>query len=87
MRNRNAILVPAILMLTGCTAPEHMTRDYGYSYHHNLVVQQQAPAGTVQQHPDVLGDGQKMEQAIANYRKDKSESARERLVSGLQNTQ
>lgn len=83
MRIKILLIAALGLLASACAAPTHMRSDYGYNNYVNTRVQYQDPTAEGREHPQLLGDGQKTEQALERFRKEKPETVRERVVTGL----
>jgi type IV pilus biogenesis protein CpaD/CtpE len=78
------ILIPAALalLLGACAAPEHLSGDFGNSYRINVAAQLANPGAENREHPLAASDGQKIEQALKDYRKSKpTAAARDHLIT------
>lgn len=79
------ILAAIALMIGGCSHKMSMQDDFGDSVKTNIAKQTINPeAGKEQVAPATL-DGQKAEQSLKTYRKDKGKASSERLVTDMVN--
>jgi hypothetical protein len=76
------ILIPVVLPLlaSACAGPEHLGPDFGNSYRINTTVQLQDPEAETRRRALATSDGQKIEQALKDYRADKAMEARDHLI-------
>jgi hypothetical protein len=79
MRSKYLTLV-LFLVLGGCTSHENLRADFGASYAINRDAQIVDPGAASRGPRTPIGDGQKMEQSLKDYRKGKPEASREQLI-------
>ncbi|MCD6061866.1 MAG: hypothetical protein K0R03_1961 [Moraxellaceae bacterium] len=79
---RSEILIPLLFLslLAGCAGREHLRADFGASNANNKLVQTVDPQAEQRGPRALVGDGQKMEQALKDYRKGKPEATRDQLI-------
>lgn len=79
---RNKTLTPVLLLslLAGCSAREHLRADFGASTAINTTAMTLDPQADSRARPPLMGDGQKMEQALKDYRKGRPEATRDHLI-------
>jgi type IV pilus biogenesis protein CpaD/CtpE len=80
MKPANFSALALFVLLAGCSGREHLRRDFGYSTQNNISVQVVDPAAAQRQRRMSVSDGQKMEQALKDYRKGRPEATREKLI-------
>jgi type IV pilus biogenesis protein CpaD/CtpE len=78
---RSKVVIPAVLLLlAGCASREHLRADFGASQAINRTAQVVDPQAESRAPRPQVGDGQKMEQALKDYRKGKPEASRDHLI-------
>jgi len=80
MRSKTLIPVLLLALLAGCSAREHLRADFGASNTINIAAHTLDPASASRERAPLMGDGQKMEQALKDYRKGKPEASRDQLI-------
>lgn len=80
MRAKSLLPFVALLLLAGCAGRESLHPDFGYSVRHNIAAQTLDPDAATREHAALMGDGQKMEQALKDYRKGRPEDTRQHLI-------
>lgn len=80
MRSKFSLVALLPLLLAGCAGREHLRPHFGDSVRNNVSVQMLEPAAADRARPAAVSDGQKMEQALKDYRKGKPEASREQLI-------
>lgn len=77
----------ALLICSACSSYSPMSTDYGYSTRHNTKLHRVDPTAEGKARPMASSDGQKIEQAMKQYRKEKvlQANTRDRVVVGLSN--
>jgi hypothetical protein len=80
MNAKTIISAVLILLLGACAGPEHLGSDFGNSYRINATVQVQDPDAQNHNQSPAASDGQKIEQALKDYRTGRPMEAREHLI-------
>ncbi len=85
MHIKSLSLLLALGLLAGCISRGPLSPDFGYSNQHNAQWQRLDPAAEGRSRPLASSDGQKLEQALKLYRKEKPQqtTTRERVVVGV----
>ncbi len=85
MINRLTTLFSGLLLATGCTyIPQtSMDPDFGNAVKTNIAAQTIDPNAGQQDQPAAALDGQKSEQVLKNYRKEKGKVQRGKLIIDL----
>jgi type IV pilus biogenesis protein CpaD/CtpE len=80
MRAKPTALLTLALLLAGCAGREHLRPDFGVSNRHNIQVQALDPEAGRRERAVAVSDGQKMEQALKDYRKGRPDASRDHLI-------
>lgn len=80
MRTDTALLLTLALLLAGCAGREQLRPDFGYSNRNNIQAQTLEPAAGQRERAVAVSDGQKMEQALKDYRRGRPEATRDHLI-------
>jgi type IV pilus biogenesis protein CpaD/CtpE len=70
------------LLATGCAGRDPLRADFGNSNRINISAQTLDPNAGQRERTTAVSDGQKMEQALKDYRKGRPEATRDHLVIG-----
>lgn len=76
----NTLALLAVLTLAGCAGTDPLRADFGESVRQNIAAQTLDPEAGSRAGAALVSDGQKMEQALQDYRKGRPEATREQLI-------